>query len=371
MRVAFLAGQLTTQAFGVHQMIEGLSEALAAQGTEIRVFGMRDAAWSAGGDTAWRGGEPRTFRYYGPSNFAYMPGMAPALAEFDPDLLHLHGIWMYTSALAARWAGAKPGRTLVISPHGMLAPAALAYSPVKKRLVRLAFQDRCFARAAGYHATAPKEASDIGQALGDVPVVQIPLGVRETSAPRPDWTARARRIVSIGRLHPVKGYDRLVRAWAQVEAERPDWSLEIAGPDPVGHGAELRQLIGELGVTRAKIGPPRFGAERDALVAGSQLFALPSLTENFASTVPEALVCGTPVLASTGTPWQALEREGCGWWVAPEPDALAATLRSATAHPDLATMGAKGRAWALQTFGWGEIGTQMRAFYDRLHGPKV
>ena len=368
-RIAFLAGHLSRRASGVRQAVEGLSGALAARpGLEVRVFGIDDAAW-AGDRALWRGGPAQTLARRGPAALGVTPGLRAALDAFAPDIVHLHGLWMYSAAVAAGWAGAT-GRPLVISPHGMLAPAALAYSPHRKRLARWAFQDRCFARAAGYHATAPAEAADIRAHLGDVPVATVPNGVEDTAVPRPPWTARARRVVAIGRLHPVKGYDNLLRAWGLVQAAHPDWSLHIAGPDPDGHGADLRALAADLALPRVAITGPVYGAARDALVADSRLFALPSLTENFALTVPEALVCGTPVMAGTGTPWGPLVAAGCGWWTDPAPEALAATLDAALGLPDsdLAAMGARGRDWALAEFAWPGIGARMTAFYDSLTG---
>lgn len=348
-------------------MIEGLSGTISTRGVKIQVLGIHDSTWAISGAQTWRGAQAQTFRRYGPANFGFMPELGPALTDFNPDLVHLHGIWMYSSKVAADWAGTS-GRPLVISPHGMLAPRALAYSPLRKRIVRELFQDRCFARAAGYHATAEAEAADIRSHLGEVPVVTIQNGVTDSAVSRPSWRDRACRVVAIGRLHPVKGYDRLLRAWAEVEPGAQGWSLEIAGPDVEGHGDALRRLAGELGLARTTIGPPRYGEERDALIADSRLFALPSLTENFALTVPEALVCGTPVLASTGAPWAALIENDCGWWVAPEPEPLAAALREAVTMPEerLAAMGTAGRTWALETFGWDGIADRMIEFYALL-----
>lgn len=372
MRIAFLAGHLSHRASGVRQIIEGLSGAIAAQGVDVKVFGIRDAAWTAGDDVQWQGAPAEAFDRIGPGNFGYMPELGRALQDFAPDVVHLHGIWMYSSHVAAKWAS-RPGKTaprkLVISPHGMLAPAALAYSPQRKRLVRLAFQNRCFAKASGYLATAQSEAEDIRAYLGDVPVGIVPNGIRDTQAKLPLWHARDRKVVAIGRLHPVKGYDRLLKAWAKVEAVNADWSLEIAGPDPDGHGDELRRLASSLGVRRAVIGPARYGAERDEMIAAARVFALPSLTENFALTVPEALTCGTPVVASTGAPWQGLVDHGCGWWVAPEPDALAQAMLAAIACPDneLEAMGIAGRNWVQNAFGWDGLAKQTITFYDSLH----
>ncbi len=125
--------------------------------------------------------------------------------------------------------------------------------------MRLAFQNRCFSRASGYLATAETEAQDIRTYLGDVPVGVVPNGIGDTQTALPDWQTRDRKVVAIGRLHPVKGYDRLLKAWAKVEAVNADWALEIAGPDPDGYGKELRRLVSSLGLRRAVIGPARYG----------------------------------------------------------------------------------------------------------------
>jgi len=366
MRVAFLAGHLSRRASGVRQTIEGLSGALATRGMEIKVFGIRDAAWTQ--DAAqWKGATAEVFDRFGPANFGFMPKLGRALHTYDPDIVHLHGIWMYSSAVAAGWAE-RTGRPLAISPHGMLAPAALSYSWGRKRIVRALFQDRCFALASGYHATAEAEAANIRAYFGEVPVAVVPNGVDDSSVTLPAFSERRKRVLAIGRLHPVKGYDRLLRAWALVEGDVPGWTLEIAGPVPDGHGAILRTLIKELGLSRATIGEAKFGTERDASIADARLFALPSLTENFALTVTEALVCATPVLASTGTPWSALPEQNCGWWVLPEPKALAEALCVALTLPEdqLAAMGVNGRRWARETFCWDRITLKMTGFYDAL-----
>ncbi len=371
MKIAFLAGHLSRRASGVRQMVEGLSGALAQRGVEIKVFGICDQAWAQ--DAAmWQGATAEVFDRFGPANFGFMPSLGRALHDYDPDLVHLHGIWMYSSAVAANWAKIT-GRPLVISPHGMLAPAALSYSSGRKRMIRALFQDRCFARASGYHATAEAEKADIRAYIGNVPVAVVPNGVGDTSVFLPAFSERRKRVLAIGRLHPVKGYDRLLRAWMLVENKFPGWTLEIAGPDPEGHGATLRTLIKDLRLRSATIGEAKFGAKRDESLANSRLFVLPSLTENFALTVPEALVCATPVLSSTGAPWSALPEQDCGWWVAPEPDALADALCAALSMPEdrLAAMGASGRTWARETFGWGSIARELTNFYARQAQGKI
>ena len=39
-----------------------------------------------------------------------------------------------------------------------------------------------------------------------------------------------RTVLSLGRIHPKKGLERLLHAWAGIEAQNPNWRLRIIGP---------------------------------------------------------------------------------------------------------------------------------------------
>ncbi|MGA2953504.1 MAG: glycosyltransferase, partial [Caulobacteraceae bacterium] len=143
------------------------------------------------------------------------------------------------------------------------------------------------------------------------PVAVIPNGVdlpSEVAGPRTGPLT----ILSLGRIHPKKGLESLVRAWERLEAIWPDWRLRIVGPAELGHDRELAALAGSLGLARLSVEGPLYGGERLEALRGADLFVLPTLSDNFAMTVAEALAAGTPVISTRGAPWAGLEREGCG-----------------------------------------------------------
>jgi glycosyltransferase involved in cell wall biosynthesis len=175
-------------------------------------------------------------------------------------------------------------------------------------------------------------------------------------------------VLSLSRIHPKKGLERLLRAWAIVEAGHPGWRLQIAGPAEDRYDVQLRALASSLGLARVSIEGPIYGDAKLAAYRRADLFVLPTLNENFAMTVAEALAAGIPVIATKGAPWRGLDSEGCGWWIDHGVDPLAAALSDAMVLPreTLKTMGGKGRAWMARDFSWARVADDMRAMYRWL-----
>jgi glycosyltransferase involved in cell wall biosynthesis len=190
----------------------------------------------------------------------------------------------------------------------------------------------------------------------------------EVAAPESAAPAVERVVLSLGRIHPKKGLGRLVHAWSKVEAGYPGWRLKIAGPPELGHDNELRALAVSLGLTRISIEGPIYGEARTAAYQDADVFALPTLNENFGLTVAEALAAGTPVISTKGAPWRGLEAEGCGWWVEQGVEPVAAALAQAMAFPreGLKAMGVRGRAWMARDFSWDRVARDMLDVYRWL-----
>jgi glycosyltransferase involved in cell wall biosynthesis len=284
--------------------------------------------------------------------------MQAALRTASADVVHTHGLWLAPNVYR------PPGKVFVISPRGMLGPAALAFSRSKKRLMWAAFQGRAARAAALLHATSDQEHDEI-RAFGLTnPVAVIPNGIDVPLLERPA-SGPIRTVLTLGRIHPKKNLTGLIRAWSRL-ADRQGWRLRIVGPDEGGHAGELRALVAELGLDDVVVDGPVFGAGKLAAYREADLFVLSTLNENFAMTVAEALAAGTPVVSTKGAPWAGLEAEGCGWWVDHGEAAMTQALAAAMARPAeaLAAMGAKGRDWMLRDYSWTRIGRDMLAAYE-------
>jgi glycosyltransferase involved in cell wall biosynthesis len=285
------------------------------------------------------------------------------------DIIHNHGLWLMPNVYAG-WAASRARAPLIVAPRGMLGRAALRFSGVKKVMFWHLLQGPAIRHAACYHATSRQEYEDIRAYGLTQPVAIIPNGI-DVNKPDslPAHTDAADRVVlSLGRIHPKKGLECLVRAWAKVEATYPGWRLRIVGPAELGHDEQLRALKSTLKLGRVSIESAIYGDEKYTTFQAADVFVLPTLNENFAMTVAESLAAGTPVICTKGAPWAGLEVECCGWWIDHGIEALAAALSRAMALPraTLDEMGARGRAWMSRDFGWDAIASKMAAVYAWL-----
>jgi glycosyltransferase involved in cell wall biosynthesis len=291
------------------------------------------------------------------------------LVAASAEVVHNHGLWLMPNVYAG-WEAARARKPLVVSPRGMLSQTALAFSRFKKRAFWQLLQGPVVRASACLHATSESEYQDI-RAFGLAnPVAIIANGI-DLPEPlkEPNTTGlRERVVLSLGRIHPKKGLEGLVRAWAQVELPNPDWQLLIVGPAEGGHDKELRTLAASLGLGRVSIEGPLYGCSKLAAYRDADLFVLPTLNENFGITVSESLAAGTPVISTKGAPWCGLDGEGCGWWIDHGVEPLAKALGRAMAMPraELRAMGARGHAWMQRNFSWDRVACEMLEMYAWL-----
>jgi GalNAc-alpha-(1->4)-GalNAc-alpha-(1->3)-diNAcBac-PP-undecaprenol alpha-1,4-N-acetyl-D-galactosaminyltransferase len=102
-------------------------------------------------------------------------------------------------------------------------------------------------------------------------------------------------VMAMGRLHPQKGFDLLLKAFAQVRTKHPDWHLTILGEGSMR--TELEALRAQLGLVEC-VHLPGSVKNVNAHLRQAELFILPSRFEGFPMALCEAMACGLPVLAA-------------------------------------------------------------------------
>jgi len=345
----------------------------------------------------------------------------------NADIVHNHGLWMWPNAYA-REAAAAAGKPLVISPRGMMESWSLNRSKLRKAVAWRLFEKKNLQSAIMFHATAASEAESIREVTkrlndqetkrAEGPIVVAPNGVdlpdlenrpgRELLEGKfPQLRAR-NWVVFMSRLHPKKGIDVLLRAWArQKEVTCEKWRVKsghtaapphrnteptlrdsvssahgergqtphrgavlvLAGSDLIGYGKDIERMVRDLRLEDSVVivGEVR-GDSKDCLLANADVFVLPSYSENFGIVVAEAMAWGRPVIASTGAPWKEVADVGAGWWVKPEEGALAGALEEALGkrREELEAMGAKGRALVAERYTWAAPAAKLVRAYEEI-----
>jgi glycosyltransferase involved in cell wall biosynthesis len=258
----------------------------------------------------------------------------------------------------------------------MLEPWALSYKARRKKLAWSLYQRQIVATATALVATSELECGSLKGLFPNLPVAVIPNGVsfpREVENCRASTAPVGRRLLFMSRVHPKKNLPALVKAWKDV-CERPscaDWVLQIAGPDEVGHLSEIKALVHSFGLdSRVSFLGPVSENEKSVVLSRADVFVLPSFSENFGIVVVEALAHGLPVIATRGTPWNALVDMKCSGWVDPTPAALARAIAEAIdlMPAERKLMGARGREFAKAAFSWDEIGSETVQLYEWVLG---
>ena len=364
------------------------------------------------------------------------------------DIVHNHGLWMWPNAYA-REAAVAAGKPLIISPRGMLESWSLNRSKLRKAVAWRLFEKKNLQSAAMFHATADAEKRSIEKAISHgltrikgrispagcadrtggecsspgtpdsrdasssvdglklnttcgVPVVVAPNGVDLPDLGRrpardileskfPELKDR-RWVVFMSRLHPKKGIDVLLGAWArQKDVASGSWRVKsmqtealvtqllphrnpvlvLAGSDLIGYRKEVERMVRNLGLEDSVVIVGEvLGEAKDCLLANADVFVLPSYSENFGIVVAEAMSWARPVIASTGTPWKEIADVGAGWWVKPEEEVLAQALHKAlgTRREALDVMGAKGRALVAERYTWAAPARSLVEAYSEVTG---
>lgn len=363
--VVHIVSDLRKQAGGIASTVPALAEALRAQNVDSHFI-----TYAHDHNFAWSGQTT-----CGPRFNAQEPGQLGRVIEDvltglptgAPVLLHSHGLWDMLNHAGIR-AAARVQRPTVLSLHGMLLPWARRHKRLRKDIAWRLYQRRDLVQASAVHVTSRAEADTI---VGIVPsnrVHTIPFGVSVSSSAAPPFpTNSMRTLLFLGRLHPVKNLEALIRAF--VRAAPAEFRLKLVGPEEDNHKATLLALIDTLEAgERIVISGPAYGEAKDAAIAQAEGIVLPSFTENFGAVVAEALAMGRPVISSTGAPWEVLLKERCGWWVDPHVDSLAQAIGAfcVTSREELRAMGERGRAYVVRSLSQDTAAARMAGLYSSI-----
>lgn len=294
MRVLLVSNQYAPVIGGIEVFLRQLAPTLQARGHEVAVLtGMhRDATAPRevlDGVTVFRTDIVRAVTRKDPFAIARCRRAAlAAAAEFAPDVIHAH------DSGPNLWAVAVSGLPLLATVHGSTELYAREQlEPIARQLAKC-----------GWVTGVSQSVADDVIALVPSLAGRVSVVANGVSVP-PDPPAAhpgGRNIVAAGRMVPQKGFDVLLRAFAQIAAHDPDASLRIVGDGPLR--SQLEKLAATLGVAdRVDMS----GAVRHTAMAGvfaaASVVAMPSRLEGMPLVALEAGLAARPVVA---TPVQGL-----------------------------------------------------------------
>lgn len=196
-----------------------------------------------------------------------------------------------------------------------------------------------------------------------------PVGNSTRAVLRRKFGFTGKVILSLGRIARNKGYDLLIRAFAEVAAREPEARLVLAiGGERLEPGeqrilATCQELVAALAL-QDRVQFTGFVADDDMadVYRAADVFVMPSRYEPFGMTAVEAMACGTPTVVTTHGGLFRLLRFGISGLFADtfDPMDLAITIIKALRHPPLAErMSRYGAETARSLFTWTGIAQQL------------
>ncbi|MBK6741976.1 MAG: glycosyltransferase [Hydrogenophilales bacterium] len=379
LRITMLTTSLSRTGGGVYGAVLGLSSALIGLGVPISLVGLSDRYTDADIPSKLEC-QLSAAQGFGDRGLRFAPGLGRALALVGGDLVHLHGLWTQPSLTLAAWRR-RTGRPTIISPHGMLDPWALKHSRWKKRLAEFAFERSNLSAASCLHALNDAEAEAIRRFGLTNPVAVIPNGVElpdiEVSSGGANDGERIRQLLFLGRLHPKKGLEETIRAWALLRERAPaifsNWRLVVAGWDDGGHSERLRAVATELGLGNNVVFPGSlFGVAKEQALREASGFILASHSEGLPMAVLEAWSYSLPVFMTPACNLPEGFAADAAIEIRPLPEMLAQTLAENLSRADLGVFGRRGRQLVEQRFSWDSVARRHAAVHAWLvgSGPK-
>ena len=322
----------------------------------------------------------------------FLPRFSPPLKEFifspaitkwlwqnirNYDIIDNHYLFSYASSCAgaiARWQKIP----YTVRTMGQLSPWALAQSQRKKQIYSLLIERHNLQCAAAIHCTSAGEAEDVRKFGITTPTVTLPLGVNQPEE-FPNAKQKIHEIYQISpevpivlflsRLHYKKRPDLLIRSLSKLAVNQTKFHLILAGTGEPEYLQELQNLVLDNGLTKqTTFAGFVTGKDKDLLLQGSDLFVLPSFSENFGIAVAEALAHELPIII---TPDIQIAPEisvaNAGLIVPGEEEVMANAIAQLLDNPEQRyQLSENGKKLVKQRYSWNAIASQLTEVYRTI-----
>ena len=289
--------------------------------------------------------------------------------EVNPDVVHVNCCWTPDCALIQKLAQ-KMGYKVVLTPHGMLEPWIVKRHYWTRKFPALTlYQKAAIKKADCLLATAESERENLLKLGYNSNIKVVRLGIdAEGIAMKRSW-ARTRQILFLSRVYIKKGVNFLIEAAETLRKELEGYRILVAGEGEADYVASLNEMICAKGLQDiVQLTGGVYGEEKWRLFQTSDFFVLPTHSENFGLAIAESLASGTPVITTTGTPWEDLNTSELGAWIEIGTQPLVETLRRFLALSDgeLERMGRNGRRLIEEKYSARVMAEEIMSVYSNI-----
>lgn len=319
----------------------------------------------------------------GPRKLGFSGDIYRKMKNIRPDIVHTQSLWMYLS-----WANKKyhrsTGTPYIVSPHGMLDRWQLKQSfwkNLKKNIVLSLYEKKHLENATCFHALCKEEYEAIRSLGFTNPIAIIPNGIE---LPQQDQqedkfltkdrhvTHARKKLLFLGRIHPKKGLDNLLEAWAFSKPACHDWQLVIAGETK--DAAYMKHLLGktaelEITPTVSFVGG-QFGEAKHSCLMESDAFILPSFSEGLPMSVLEAWSYRLPALITPFCNLPEGYKHHAAIRIETSPESICAGIKKIISIPvnERLRMGKQGYELVKEKFSWTQVANSMTDLYKWVLG---
>jgi glycosyltransferase involved in cell wall biosynthesis len=292
------------------------------------------------------------------------------------DLIHTHYLFSYAPTCAAALARLQK-IPYIATPYGMLTPWALNHKRLKKQLYS-PIERHNLNHAVAIHCATDEESRDVRNFNVRAPTFVVPYGVH---LPAYQFQAKQRVrqlyniepqtpiVLFLSRLHPKKRPDLLLQALSKLATLNYDFHLILAGSGEPDYLTYLINLVSSLGLAEQTTVPGFVtGVDKDVLLQGSDLFVLPSFSENFGIAVAEAMAAGVPVIVTPGVQIAPdIARANAGLVVEGELDILVRAIQELLDSQNRRLeLGENGKRLVSRRYCWSAIAQNLTAVYTAI-----
>lgn len=296
------------------------------------------------------------------------------------DIVHIHGFFSFVDLFASAFARFHKV-PYIIAPRGSLINSLIEMKSTASKRSFLALGGRAvLEKADAVHCLTAYERDELERMGMKIrKYCLIPNGLDEDNfkeiPPRGELLRKYPRLTGkvkllfLSRINFKKGLDTLIPAVASLREFLPNIHLLIVGNDDEGYMSEVSALINTYKVDECvTYFGPAYGKEKLIFFRDSDIFVLPSYSENFGLVLIEAMFMKLPVVITEAVGIASdIEAAGAGVIVEKTVDAVKDGILRLVKDPEMAReMGEKGRALVQSRFSWHDIADTLITVYQEI-----